>query len=65
LDRYSDPFSVFQAAGGGVSSASNFIDVPDFAGTTDVVVTARSTGANTNAASAGSVDVYLRTFTLP
>jgi hypothetical protein len=64
-DQYADPWDVFQSTGGAVSSATQFFDVPNFDATTDFVVTARSTGANTNAATAGSVDIYVRTFILP
>ena len=65
LDNFASPFNVFQAAGGTVSSVGNFIDVPNFASTTDFVVTADSVGDDLDQASAGSVDIYVRTFLLP
>jgi len=64
-DKYANPFDVFQASGNTVRSVNNVLDVPNFGATTDVIVTATSVGANLDQASAGSVDVYIRTFLLP
>lgn len=64
-DKYSVSFDVFQASGNTVRDTSSVMDVPNFGATTDVIVTARSTGAALSAATAGSVDVYIRTFLLP
>jgi len=64
-NEYAQAFNVFQAVGGTVAMHSSFLDVPDFGTTTDVVVTARSTGDNLDQAAAGDVNVYVRTFVLP
>lgn len=64
-DKYGAIFDVFQAIGATVSQANNVLDVPNFGATTDILLTAKSVGANLDQATAGSVDVYIRTFTLP
>lgn len=64
-DEYAVGFDVFQATSNTLSQATQTLDVPNFSTTTDVVVTATSTGGNLNAATAGSVDIYIRTFVLP
>ena len=64
-DRFMTPFDVFQSVSGTRAKTSSTTQVPNFGTTTDVVVTATSTGDNLNAATAGSVDVYVRTSTLP
>ena len=64
-NRLAGAFDIFQAPAGTYSQITNITDVPDFSSTTDVTVTATSTGGNLDQASAGSVDVYVRTFVLP
>lgn len=63
--KYANAFDTFQAIGGTVRDVNNVTDVPNFSGTTDVIVTARAIGANLDQVTAGSVDIYLRTFLLP
>jgi len=64
-DKYSSAYDVFQGVAGTTSHSSSTLNVPNYLATTDVIVTARSTGDNLDQASTGSVDVYVRTFTLP
>lgn len=60
LDKYSSAFDVFQAPGAAVMQVSGGNPQSESHTTaTDIKITARSTGANTNAATAGSVDVWL------
>lgn len=64
-DKYAVPFDVFQASGNAVRDTASFMDVPNFGATTDITVTARSVGGALSQATAGSLDVYIRTFLLP
>lgn len=64
-DLYSGSFDIFQAVANTTRRINNVMDVPNFGATTDVVITATATGANLDQASAGSVDVYIRSFVLP
>lgn len=56
--RYASAFNVFQAPSGTSFQLTNEMISENNAATTAVVLTAVSTGANLNAASAGVVDVY-------
>lgn len=64
-DQFSTPFDVFQATSTSTLQVTNSLDVPNIGATTDVVVTAKSTGDNLDQATAGTVDIYFRTFLLP
>lgn len=64
-DKYSKPQDVFQASSGTTRRVSNILDAPNLAATTDLIVTAKSVGADLDQATQGSVDVYVRTFLLP
>lgn len=64
-DEYAPAFDIFHATAATYSQANTTMDVPNFTTTTDVIITATSTGANLSAATAGSVDIYIRTFLLP
>jgi len=66
--RYIDPFDVFQAAGNtvfGYSPSFKEKTPENFGAATSIRMQAVSTGANLNAAGAGSVDIYLLITTLP
>lgn len=63
--RYSTLFDVFQAPGNSVAIASTSGNVENFAANTTLLLSAVSTGANLNAATAGSVTVWLLTSVLP
>jgi hypothetical protein len=58
LTKYAGAFDVFQAPGGTAFQMTQDFDEENNSGTTSVVITATSTGANLNAATAGSVDVW-------
>jgi hypothetical protein len=64
-DDYMKPFDVFQASGNTVKKATNVMDVPNFGTTTDITVTGRTLSDTLDNATAGSVDIYIRTFILP
>jgi hypothetical protein len=64
LTKYASPFDVFQAVGGGISQASNCLFVESFTGSSVIDVTATSTSANVNAATAGSATIYVLTSTI-
>ena len=64
-NQYAAAFDTFQATGNTVRSVTNVMDVPNFGATTDVIITARSTGDTLDNITAGSVDIYIRTFLLP
>lgn len=64
-DEYAPTYDVDQSVGNTVSQNASFLDVPNFGATTDVVVTAKSTNDTLDSATAGSVDIYIRTFVLP
>lgn len=63
--KYASPFDVFQAVGSTVAQVSSGADIEDFASPVNVAITAVSTGANLNAATQGSVTVWLLTSVLP
>jgi len=63
--RLAPSTSVFGAPSGSTSLASNVLDVPDFDNPTQIIVTARSLGANLNAATQGVADIYIKTGDLP
>ena len=65
VDKYSPLWDVFQAASGTVSLTSRVLDVPNFSSSTDLIIFAEATGGNTSEATAGSVDIYIKTFDLP
>ncbi len=63
--RLAPSTSVFGAPSGTTSLASNILDVPDFDNSVQIIVTARSLGANLNAATQGVADIYVKTGDLP
>lgn len=63
-DAWAGAFDVFQAPADTLSQSSMSLEVPDFANTTTVLVTATA-DADLDEATTGSVDVYIRTFVLP
>lgn len=63
--RYASLFDVFQAPGNAIAQFSATGNVENFASSTNLLLTAVSTGANLNAATAGSVTVWLLTSVLP
>lgn len=65
LDKYASAFDVFQVASSSTAQASHDMFVEDFTSATSIRIAATSTGANLNAATAGSVDVWVQTSTLP
>lgn len=65
LAKYATAFDVFQAVADTTAQISAGGFVENFGSTTSVLVTAVSTGANLNAAGAGSVDIWVKTSTLP
>jgi hypothetical protein len=65
LTKHASAFDVFQATGNTISQTSNTVDVEDFSSAVSIRLAAVSTGANVSAATAGSVDVYVLTSTLP
>jgi len=64
-DKYASAIDVFQAIGDDVFTAGQVADVPNFAGTTALRIRATSVGANLDQLSQGSVDVWIKTATLP
>jgi hypothetical protein len=58
-DRYTSAFSVFSTVSGTNFQLNSTFDSQDHGSTTDIKVTATSTGANLSAATAGSVDIWL------
>jgi len=65
LERYVSDFDVFQAVSNTARDITQTMDVPDFSGTEDVIITLTSVGGNLNTLAAGSVDVWLKIATLP
>jgi hypothetical protein len=65
LDRYLSQFDVFQAAGAAVFNSVDLNEIPSFTATTAVKIQATSVGANLSAATAGSLDIWVKTSTLP
>lgn len=65
LVKYAVAFNVFQAPGNTLSSTNILPGVEDFSSATSVRIAAISTVGNLNAATAGSVDVWVLKSTLP
>lgn len=65
LAKYSPAFDVLQAVSSSVFQTSSSGNMEDFSGATNIKIAAISTGANLSVSSAGSVDVYVLTSTLP
>ena len=63
--KFASLFSVFQAPGDTVAQVSSGPDLENFGSATNILLSAVSTGANLNAATAGSVTVWLLTSVLP
>ena len=59
LTKYASAFDVFQAAASNTFQLTNVLNSEDHASTTAIKIAATSTGANLNAATAGSVDVWV------
>lgn len=59
LNKYANAFNVFQAAGGTVFQLSTTVGSEDHGSATSIKAAAASTSANLNAATAGSVDIWL------
>lgn len=57
-DLYAPAFDVLQATGAGVFSLSGVLGSESHTAATNILVTARSTGANLSALSAGVVDIW-------
>lgn len=64
-DRFATAFNVFQVPGSSVAKSSAQQSIEDFASTTPVLVTGRSAAANVNAVTIGSVDIWVKSSTLP
>lgn len=63
LDRFMAAFDVLQAVGDAVKSENGLFEIPSFASTTSIKITATSVGANLDQSTAGSLDIYvLRSF---
>lgn len=58
-NRYKSAFDVTQILDQGVKT--NLNDIPNWTGTTAIIVTGRSAGANTDQTIQGSVNIYVRT----
>ncbi len=65
LAKYATAFDVYQATGATATQASNSLDVENFSSATSIRLAAEGTNANVNAATAGSVDVYVLWGLLP
>lgn len=65
LAKYGIAFDVNQAVGNMVSGVNLLSGVESFGGTTSIKIAAVSTVGNLNAATTGSVDVYVLKSTLP
>jgi hypothetical protein len=63
--QFASAFDVFQAASNTAFQSSDEQQITDFASTINVTVTATSTGGNLNAATQGSVDIWVLSGTLP
>ena len=57
-DKYASAFDVFQAPGSRIYEVSLNLDGEDAANSTPVIATATSTGANLDAATMGTVDIW-------
>lgn len=64
-NRYATAFNVFQAVANTTASSNSVLEVPNYGASADFIVTARSGGDTLSNATAGSVDIYVRTFLLP
>jgi len=65
LEKYASDFNVFQAAADGTKQYSSSGDVESFSGATSIRFRATSTGGDLNTATAGEVDVWIKTSTFP
>ena len=65
VDKYASAFNVFQAVGATVGQLSHALFCENFSTTTPVLLSAVSTVGLLNAATAGSVTIWLLTSTLP
>lgn len=63
--RFAQPFNVLQVVGDTARSITQVDDIESFVGDTPIQITATSTGANLNASTAGSVDVWVLASILP
>jgi hypothetical protein len=63
--KYAAAFNVLQSVSDSARSITQANDVESFTGATNILVTATSVGANLNAATTGSVDIWLLMSTLP
>jgi len=59
LNRFAYDFDVFQSVGDQIFGQYVYGAVENFGSTTDIQITSKSTGANLNAATQGSVDVQI------
>lgn len=64
-DEYAAPFSVFQAVSEGAHLVSQSFRMSLFGSAQNLNATARSVGANLNAATQGSVEIWVKTSLLP
>lgn len=60
-EKYVAPLNVFQAPGDTVLGSGKGRFIENHGAATDIIVTAKSAGANLDAATAGSVDIWLLT----
>lgn len=65
FSAYAQPFDVKQAVTNIARSITQIMDVPNFSSTHDVRIQAVSTGANLNAATTGTFDIWYMTSQLP
>jgi hypothetical protein len=65
LDKYATAFNVFQSTSSTTAQMSSSGYVENFSSATSVRIAAVATGGNLNTATAGSVDVWVQTTTLP
>jgi len=65
LEKYSSSFDVTQAVSSATKQISTSVDVENLDESTLLLITAVSTGANLNTATAGAVSVYVQTSLLP
>ena len=61
LAKYATAYNVFQAVANDTFQLSNTLGSENHASATNILITATSTGANLNAATAGSVDIWVLT----
>ena len=65
LTEFASAFDVFQAVGDTVNQSSDNLDLENFTSATSIKIAATSVGANLDQSTAGSVDVWVKTSTLP